>query len=362
MADTHPFTRAKWIDCAKFVAICGVLADHCNGFLYGNQDIARVSYGAVGLFVLLAGVTGWLSYEKSQILFSPTRHLKKAFKLFLSYMGAVAVYQIANEGQFSLGQYLTNVLSFEYVSLFYFVFFFLQLILVGSVLTWWVGFCAARPRPVLWQLATIIGLFPLSFYLILHAHTLPIHGGGRYLFGGTYLFLYYIGILLGSSRAFQLSKKCCFVCLFLTLSAWELWRRLFLRAEASFDLPLDPFWFDGINPPGIIYIVFSLLTLFVCYSFFSLAQLAKSRIVRIALGVVSYFGSKTWYIFLYHMLLLTPFLSGKLPIESMGLRRVIVVSTIVGLPSLALSILQFTKKKLSFYWGALGDKLTKIMA
>lgn len=48
--------RIKWVDCAKAMAIMGVIIDHNNGLLYTNQAIARASYFAVGVFILLAGM------------------------------------------------------------------------------------------------------------------------------------------------------------------------------------------------------------------------------------------------------------------------------------------------------------------
>ncbi len=51
--------RIKWIDCAKTVAIIGVLIDHNNRLLYTNQTIAKASYFAVCLFVILAGITAF---------------------------------------------------------------------------------------------------------------------------------------------------------------------------------------------------------------------------------------------------------------------------------------------------------------
>ena len=48
--------RIKWIDCAKTMAIMGVIVDHTNQLLYTNQAIARASYFAVGVLVLWAGI------------------------------------------------------------------------------------------------------------------------------------------------------------------------------------------------------------------------------------------------------------------------------------------------------------------
>ena len=53
--------RQTWIDCAKAIAIMAVAVDHCNGMLYTNPIIAQASYFSVSLFVLLSGLTAWLS-------------------------------------------------------------------------------------------------------------------------------------------------------------------------------------------------------------------------------------------------------------------------------------------------------------
>ena len=55
--------RIKWIDCAKTVAIIGVLIDHNNGLLYTNQVIAKGSYFGVSLFILLAGITAFYTTD-----------------------------------------------------------------------------------------------------------------------------------------------------------------------------------------------------------------------------------------------------------------------------------------------------------
>lgn len=51
--------RIEWIDCAKFVAIIGVLSDHTYILVYSNRMIAVASYAAVSLFVLIAGIVSY---------------------------------------------------------------------------------------------------------------------------------------------------------------------------------------------------------------------------------------------------------------------------------------------------------------
>lgn len=53
--------QIEWINGAKFVAILAVLVDHTYGILYNNPDIAKATYFSVALFVLLSGMTSYLS-------------------------------------------------------------------------------------------------------------------------------------------------------------------------------------------------------------------------------------------------------------------------------------------------------------
>lgn len=57
--ETKAIGRIKWVDCAKAMAIMGVIMDHTNGLLYTNQAIAYASYFAVGVFILLAGIMAY---------------------------------------------------------------------------------------------------------------------------------------------------------------------------------------------------------------------------------------------------------------------------------------------------------------
>lgn len=61
MGDDH---RLVWIDCAKFAAIVAVMIDHTKGILYADMDVAIASDYSVSLFILLAGITSYLSAEK----------------------------------------------------------------------------------------------------------------------------------------------------------------------------------------------------------------------------------------------------------------------------------------------------------
>ena len=57
--------QIKWINCAKMVAILAVMTDHTFDVLYTNSKIAMASYFSVSLFIILSGMTSYLSYSKN---------------------------------------------------------------------------------------------------------------------------------------------------------------------------------------------------------------------------------------------------------------------------------------------------------
>lgn len=160
--------RVEWIDCAKLIAICAVAVDHCNGFLYTNQQIAIASYFSVSLFVLLAGITAWKSHEKKKHSWCWAKSWKKSFALFSSYAVAVLIYQVYTERFLDIKRYRGYVLSFNTSGPFYFVLVLIQLLLIAPVLISWVKFCNAKVLPALWHIGSVLVLCVLF-------RTNPIH-------------------------------------------------------------------------------------------------------------------------------------------------------------------------------------------
>ncbi len=77
------------------------MVDHCNGFLYTNPYIAYASYYSVSLFILLAGISTWISFEKEKnICFS--NQLKRSIKILMSYAVATFIVLCVIEHRFDL--------------------------------------------------------------------------------------------------------------------------------------------------------------------------------------------------------------------------------------------------------------------
>lgn len=291
--------RIKWIDCAKEIAIIAVVVDHCHGTLYSNLFIAQSSYFSVSLFILLAGISLRISSLKKRKTFSS--QVKRCWSLCLQYMLATAILFIFYTHFFDLKTYLSHLLNFSIAPPYYFFVFFFQLILIGPFLVSWCEFCGRQKYRYLWHLGTMLLICCLSSLFIRFTYILPVYGGGRYLFGGTYFILYYLGILFVDFKLFERTVKQKIIILCSLLIGWIVWGVLCFQDKLPFDLWLEPYYGVGINPPSIQLMIFAIITLFVLYSFYSLLE--ERAGFRKMVDAVAFLGRYTIYVFLYHLLI-----------------------------------------------------------
>lgn len=120
--ETRKKERIKWIDCAKAVAIVGVVIDHCNGVLYKSPLIAQASYFAVSLFVILSGISAVYSISNKAIDYK--YQFKRVENLYLKYAVATFLLLIWYYHFFDLKTYITYLLNFSIEGAYYFLLFF----------------------------------------------------------------------------------------------------------------------------------------------------------------------------------------------------------------------------------------------
>lgn len=151
-------------------------------------------------------------------------------------------------------------------------------------------------------MVSVVFLCWFSSVLVRYTFMLPVHGGGKNLFGGTYLLLYYIGILLANYRIFERLKAQRIVVLSVALVLWIIWWQLSCLEKLPFDTMLAAYWGGGFNPPSVNFIVFSIITLFVCYTGFGLLEDSAVKINQKIVDATAFIGGYTLYIFMYHLM------------------------------------------------------------
>lgn len=299
--------RIGWIDCAKFVAVIAVVVDHCYGLMYISPFIAYASYFSVSLFILLSGISTWTAFERGKDT-SFLYQFSKVKRLLVLYAVAVLVVLCIEQKKFDMKIYLRSLVEFNIQGPYYYLVFFIQLLMIAPILVTWCRNVNNRKHK--WIIhAGALGAFGWFAYIsINYTYILPVHGGGQFLGGGTYVILYYMGMLLASNGVFEQSINKRVLIAVICCGTSIVWILLMAEEILPFDRWMSPYWGAGFNPPSINLMIYSLLVLFVCYSVFSLLCKVQNKLVRRIVFIVSFFGKNTLYIWLYHLIVKSFFL------------------------------------------------------
>lgn len=144
-------------------------------------------------------------------------------------------------------------------------------------------------------------------------------GGGK-LLGGTYLIVFYIGMLIEKYNVFEtisIKKSIAFAAV--SFISWMLWGHFECIDRFGID-GKTPFG-KGLNPPSITSITMAIIMLCLSYGFFTLMQ--RTRVLSWITELFALIGKHTLYIFLYHRLFLDGFLQIYVKIDNMLLKRVV---------------------------------------
>ena len=197
---------------------------------------------------------------------------------------------------------------------------------------------------------TIMAFCYGSSLLIRFTYILPVHGGGKYLFGGTYIILYYLGIVAAHIKIFNRTPKQRMYILIVSTLGWISWWLLNVYDKLPFDKWVEPYYGSGFNPPSIEFMVFAIITLFMLYSFFSLLEERARTFPQRIVGIFTFLGRDTLYIFMYHLLVRDVILN-YFPFVHMNkwVLRICVFIPMLVLPVLAVCLLRKLRSLLKLY-------------
>ena len=125
--------QIKWLNCAKAVAIVAVLIDHTTGILYSSQTIATASYFSVSLFILIAGMTSYLS-DSRHAESCCQNFVRSTRKIVEAYIIAAGVCTVLSSKGFDLLEYLSHLIHFDASLPHYFVLLYVQLMVENRFL------------------------------------------------------------------------------------------------------------------------------------------------------------------------------------------------------------------------------------
>ena len=290
--------QLKWLNCAKTMAILAVMVDHTKGYLYTNQDIAYTSYYSVSLFILISGMTSYLSDQHRKENWWQT-FARSSKKIVGAYCIASAVYLVWETNGFDLLAYLNGLIHFNISLPHYFVLLYIQLMAVNRFLFNFLEKCPRTGKGYFQEGLMLVALMAFSSWTTNYTNILDIYGGGGKLLGGTYLLIYYIGMLF--VRHDWLSDSSIWKELILGVVSGGLWVALW-RFMCKNGNALDAYvpFGNGFNPPSVSFILFALFMCGVCFGAFNL--LSKAKATTWITNGMNWIGKHTMSIFLYHLL------------------------------------------------------------
>ena len=232
-------------------------------------------------------------------------YLRNCKKIMAAYSLAVAVYLVVQTQGFDFSLYLYYLFHFNISGPHYFVLLYVQLMVWNGVLYCLLQKCPVSVKGWVCEGMVLAGILVLASWTTNHTNILDVYGGGGKLFGGTYLVLYYFGMLVqrhGWLREGSIEKSVGMLAFFGT--AWFLCWRYTCKNGYVLDryVPFGP----GSNPPSATLSISAVFMLFAMFGLFTI--LGQSRYLSWVSLLADKAGRHTLYIFLYHRLILDCFL------------------------------------------------------
>lgn len=341
--------RYEWIDAAKFVAICAVILDHSCGKLYTRESVQLFSLFSVSLFILLSGFNSYYSNKRHYCDNKYLYCLNKIKSIFLPYMFATVVYECLKDHSFDFYKYCVYLIKFNATPPLYFVSFYIELIIISPILYNMLMLCNRGKCSLIKKIISIVAILIIAIVNCRYTHIFDTYGGGGVLFGGSYLLLFYIGMIFAdnnsrSTRQISVKTFLCGIFLLLLAGIWFIF-----MAKYRFWADEIKLFGDGLNPPGITLSVYSFLLFVSVYCIFSYIEVSGFAFVKKILFLAAFVGKHTLYIFMYHFL----FLNYLLPYLSIGnryiMRAIGFITMLLG-PILIEKVIIYIKSDLIRLW------------
>ncbi len=327
--------KVLWIDFARFLSILAVLIDHTKGILYESEAVQSAFFYSVAAFFFLAGMTSFYSLRRRKAEESVVGWtVRRLWRIIAPYLVAVAICQYVRGGfSWSFYAFILWVLNFRLEGQFYFVLIYLQLVVLSPFLYLVTVYVGKRRAHWFWRALYLAAVGGISVFCVEDTFIMDTYGGGRYLFGGTYLFLFVMGMAAAQLEIELKGKKEALIALCISLASLGASLTFLLKDGFALDEAFFG-WKLRVNPPGITLTVYSLTVLALAFALCGLVLFIKNRPLERLFRAAAWLGKYTLYVFLYHMIILEGLLP-RLPLPAdlpRGILAVIYMTAMVGIP------------------------------
>ncbi|MCM1121595.1 MAG: acyltransferase [Eubacterium sp.] len=287
--------REQWIDFLKTLAMIAVLQNH----LPENAQLYNISYSvfSVSLFVLCGGVTSVISLADQTAFEYGTYIRKKAKQILFPYFVATCGYAIYDRGGVLDVFYMFDkLINFSYGSNghMYYLVFYIELILAAPIL---VRLYKKYEKRELVQVSFLVFSAMLAYVFEKYTYLDKFALGSRFLFGGSYFFVFNLGIYI--YLHIDLLNKLKVKAVVAVVSICAL---IYIVSEEWYLV-----WWS--NPPSVKLIIYTGVVFLLNYSCFTLVQCFLEntnleKAVKFVIGLLCAIGRYSLYIYLWHMMLL----------------------------------------------------------
>lgn len=296
--------RENWIDILKFVAIMGVLIDHSYETLYTDLRINMLSYYAVPLFILIGGFNAYYSEKRNSSIPYLRNIYRKLCGIIPPYVLGTIFASIYYNHKFNLAVVMRCLITFSAIPPFYYIYIFIQLLLISRILYKLVVFISRRNYSILLFLCSLTLFLGISYIFSIYTDVsyIDLWGPGNYLFGGFCLFIFYFGMILGciyENKETTIIKAYIMVCMCIVgIIVWinKINDIVEFGTKYCCNLGLDYF-----SASPIIHVFFSLMIFEIICSINYIIKHYDVSFFNI-LKVFELIGRHTLYIFLFHLI------------------------------------------------------------
>ncbi|MCR4924811.1 MAG: acyltransferase [Clostridiales bacterium] len=303
--------RTEWIDCLKFFAILSVVIHHGYGGFYHKWWIVFLTQFSVPVFVFLGGANMYQSQERSisvSYCKDVFRRLKALFVPYLIVTAAIVFFQVRQVHLIKIWDY---AIHFSGSAQFYFILFYAQLILISRVLYAIIYACKTSKNNILCYIVSILFMSFVCAFLYRHSFVLEVHGGGKFLFGASFLLLYFVGMIFGAYyKDVKWNKWVALIVFCCSIIATFFYAYYLYKKGFTIDNTIIKVFGNG-NPPGLNSMFFAFLVCLVGWSaneFIDGFSLAFAFKFRTGFAIL---GRHTLYVFLMHCFVYAFFFNSK---------------------------------------------------
>ena len=322
--------QLKWLNCIKFFAIITVLLDHTYGVLYGNNKLLYASLVGVPLFILISGITSYISNERHNANWLNT-FTRSTRKLAGGYCIAVLIHELLLLGTLDLEVYWDLFIHFYANGSHYFVLLYFQLMVANHFFYKLLKKNGMHKYGWFFDLIALIIVGVFAEWSTNHTNIGNVYGGGGKLLGGTYLLVYFIGMLLAkySFTGMPFFRKSS-ICLIGGGAVWAVaWSCI---CKEGYNLKAFSPAKLGLNPPNLLLIVESVGAFLFLFGLITL--LYRVPLITAIMDFLNKLGRHTMYIFLYHDILFSNYLIPYFHTGNVWFNRILFLTAMIGIPIL----------------------------